>query len=280
MSMHRLFDRRSALIAIMSALAAVPQGARASETIAGVLAPTGTLRIAVFAGSPISFLEDPRTGEQRGVSYALGHRLAQHLGVGVEVIRCRTAAEVMELIAAGGADFATTNATASRAQAADFSRPLLHIGLGYLVPAGSRISSIGEIDQPGVRIGATAGSSTLRSLPGMLQHARVIGVPTLPESRAMLRTGAIEAFATNKAILHEIGDGLPGSRVLDGEWGAETHAAAIPKGRQAALPFFNAFIEEAMRSGAVRGAATAAGLRGFRLPNWAHPLESSRESKE
>lgn len=265
MTMHRRFDRRSALIAIISGLAAASHPTHAAPNATAILAPTGTLRLAVFAGSPASFIEDPRTGEQRGVSFALGHRLAQHLGISIEVIHCRTPAEVMDLIAAGKADLAMTNATAARARDADFSRPLLEIELGYLIGPESRIASPRDIDQPGVRIGATAGSSTLRNLPPLLRHAQVVGVSTLPESVAMLKTGALDAFATNKAVLHEMGDGMPGSKVLAGEWGAESLAMAIPKGRQSALPFLDAFLQEAVASSALARAAAAAGLRGFRV---------------
>ena len=67
MTLHRLFDRRSALIVIFSGRAATVHSTHASEAAASVLAPTGRLRIAVFAGSPISFVEDARTGERRGV---------------------------------------------------------------------------------------------------------------------------------------------------------------------------------------------------------------------
>lgn len=66
MTTQRLFDRRSAPVAIISGLAAAPFPTHAVQAATGVLAATGTLRLAVFAGSPISFVEDPRTGEQRG----------------------------------------------------------------------------------------------------------------------------------------------------------------------------------------------------------------------
>lgn len=265
MTMHRLFDRRSALIAILSGLAAAVHPTHASEAAAGVLAPTGRLRIAVFAGSPISFMEDARTGERRGVSYELGHQLAQRLGIPAELIRCRTVAEVMVLIAAGKADFATTNASPARAREAEFSQPVLQIELGYLVPAASRIGSLPEIDQQGVRIGATDGSSTLRNLPPLLKHAQVVSAPSLAEAVVMLKAGALDAFASNKAILYEMGDSLPAAKVLDGAWGSETIVVAIPKGRPSALPFLNAFLDDAVASGATNGAADKAGLRGFRV---------------
>ena len=42
----------------------------------------------------------------------------------------------------------------------------------------------------------------------------------------------LDAFATNKPILFEMSDGIPGSRILDGRWGVEHVAVAIPRGRE------------------------------------------------
>jgi tripartite-type tricarboxylate transporter receptor subunit TctC len=49
----------------------------------------------------------------------------------------------------------------------------------------------------------------------------------------MLQQGRIEVFATNKGILFEMADELPGAQVLPGRWGFENLTIAIPKGRAA-----------------------------------------------
>jgi polar amino acid transport system substrate-binding protein len=85
---------------------------------------------------------------------------------------------------------------------------------------------------------------------------------TLKDGIAMLADGRIDAYATNKATLFEMADSLPGSRVLDGRWGLERHAIAIPKGRDAGLPFLRAFTEDIKAQGLVKAAASRAGLRG------------------
>jgi polar amino acid transport system substrate-binding protein len=48
----------------------------------------------------------------------------------------------------------------------------------------------------------------------------------------MLSSRKLDAFATNKGILFEMADKLPGAKVLDGRWGTERHSIAIPKGRE------------------------------------------------
>jgi len=78
----------------------------------------------------------------------------------------------------------------------------------------------------------------------------------------MLADGRIDAFATNKATLFEMAEKLPGSKVLDGHWGVERHAIAIPKGREAGLPFVRKFTDDVKAEGLVAAAISRAGLRG------------------
>jgi len=50
--------------------------------------------------------------------------------------------------------------------------------------------------------------------------------------------------------------------MIDGSWGAERHALAIPKGRDSGLPYVKSFIADAVASGLVKSAVDRAGLRG------------------
>ena len=84
-------------------------------------------------------------------------------------------------------------------------------------------------------MGVTEGSSSQSTLSREFKYATVVPSPTLKSSIAMLADGRIDAYATNKAILFEMFDQSPGSRVLDGRWGIEVFAIGIPKGRGSAL---------------------------------------------
>jgi polar amino acid transport system substrate-binding protein len=170
--------------------------------------------------------------------------------------------EVIAAIAAGEADLTISNATPARAREVDFSETVVSIELGFLVPAAAAARSAAEVDAAGMRIGAVTGSTTERTLPGQLRAARVVAVANLGAGRAALAAGELDAFATNKAILFEMSDQLPGARVLDGRWGLEHLAFAVPKGRGAALPWLSAFAAEARASGLLAEAIARAGLRG------------------
>src|SRR5471032_2572614 len=51
-----------------------------------LLAPSGHLRIGVYAGSPTSMVTDAGTGQKHGLTYDLGRELAARLNVPTEYV--------------------------------------------------------------------------------------------------------------------------------------------------------------------------------------------------
>ena len=227
-----------------------------------ILAPTGVLRAGLYPGTPTSILPDAASGEPRGVGYALGKELARRLGVPYEPVVFAKNAEVLAAVKSGEVDVAFTNATTARARDMDFGPPYLEIDLGYLVPRGSAMTKPTEMDAAGLRIGVTAGSSSDAALSRDFKHAEIVRAATFDVAIEMMSAGAISAYATNKATLFEMAEKLPGSRVLDGRWGTERHAIAIPKGREQAIAFIRQFTNEVKSEGVVGTAIARAGLRG------------------
>ena len=171
-------------------------------------------------------------------------------------------AEIVEALKAGRADFTITNATPARAQDVDFTPPLVALELGYLALPGSPVVDIAAVDRPGMRIGVSQGSSSQAALTREFKQAQVVPVPSLNAAGELLQQRRLDAFATNKAIVFELADTLPGARVLPGRWGLERLAIAVPKGRDSAAPYLKTFAEEVRATGRVQQAADGAGLRG------------------
>lgn len=245
---------------LLAGCASAPPPAATPEARAA-LAPGGVLRVGVYPGSPTS-LVNGRDGRPAGLTHDLGHELARWLGVRVELVEYRRIAQVIEAMKAGEVDFTVTNASEARAREVDFTLPLLGLELGYLVPAGSRIASLADIDRPGVRVGVTQGSTSQGLLTAAYRHAQLVPVPALAAAQEQLRQGRLDAFATNKGILYELAEQLPGARVLDGRWGVEQLAIAIPKGRQAGMAYLSRFALTVRREGLLQAASERAGLRG------------------
>jgi len=258
---------RRAVVALTLAVAAVvgcataDAPAPAPSDVRTALAPTGTLRIAVYPGSPTSLVR--RAGTAHGLSVDLGREMARRLGVPAGLVEFERVEQVVEALHSGQADMTITNATRARAALVDFTEPLVLLELGILVPAGSKIASIDEVDRPGVRVGVTQGSSSQATLGRTYRNATLVPAPSLLAASTMLAEGRVDAFATNKGILYQLGDGLSGARVLDGRWGTESLAIGVPQGRQIARPWLAQFVASLRDGGDVERAAERAGLRGI-----------------
>lgn len=249
------------LVTAMAAIVSVPPDARAQGE-RDILAPTGKLRVGAYPGSPLSMVRDAKTGETHGLSFDLGKEFARQLDVPFELVEFQRIADVLDAMKAGTVDFTVSNATPARAQDVAFSQTLLALELGYLVPASSAIAATADVDKSGVRVGVTKGSTSERTLPKLLPNASVVPAQNLKVAIEMLGHNELDVFATNKPILFEMSDQMSGARILDGRWGVEQVAVAVPKGRDGAMERVRHFVEEAQTNGFLAQAITKAGLRG------------------
>ena len=254
--MNRFVIMMAAASLVASTFGAFAQDARQ------ILAPTGKLRVGVYFGSPTSMVRDSKTNEVHGLSYDLGQELARRLNVPFEQVSYQRISDVLEGMKAGDVDFTISNSTPARAAVVTFSQNLLTIELGYLVAAHSPITAIADIRKPGLRIGVTKGSTSQGTIPKMLPNATVVPAENYKRGIEMLEHGEIDTYATNKPTLFEMSDQMPGSRILEGRWGEEHLAVAIPKNHEAGLEYIRRYVEEVQTSGLVAQSAERAGLRG------------------
>ena len=257
----------SILVLATGVIAQAPNGrantvAQIAPDVQQALAPRGKLRVGVYPGSPTSMIRDRASGETKGLAYELGQEFARRLNIPFEPVEFTQIADVLDALKRGAVDFTVTNASPARAKDVDFTAPILGVELGYLVPPRSSIATLADVDRPGVRVGVTAGGSSHATLQREFKHATVVPSPSVTAAVEMLADGRVDAYATNKAILFEMSDQSPGSRVLDGRWGIEVFAMGIPKGREVAMPAVRRFADEARSQGLVKRAAERAGLRG------------------
>jgi polar amino acid transport system substrate-binding protein len=246
----------AALVLVASTVGAFAEDAQA------ILAPTGKLRIGVYYGSPTSLVRDSKTNEFHGLSFDLGKELAKRLNVPFEQVNYQRISEVLEGVAKGEVDFTVSNSTPARAAQVAFSQTLLTIELGYLVTATSPIAAIADIQKPGLRVGVTQNSTSQGAIPKLLPNATVVPAQNYKRGIEMLEHGEIDTYATNKPTLFEMSDQMPGSRILEGRWGEEHLAVAIPREHAVGLEYIKHFVEDVQTNGLVARSAEQAGLRG------------------
>lgn len=227
------------------------------------LAPTGKLRAGIAVGavsSPTWSVRDPATGEPKGVTVDLARELGAKLGVPVELVPYPNSGELTAGGPKGEWDVGFMPMDATRAQMVDFGPAYFQVESTYLVPAGSNIMSLADVDKPGVRVAGIGGTTTARAAQRSLKNIKVLEYRTVDEVLELTRAGQADAVALGRESLVDLSKKLPGSRVLPGYYQATGVAIAVPKGHPAALAYVTDFMENAKASGSVRRALDRSGL--------------------
>ena len=217
------------------------------------LAPTGRLRVALQLANPLNVVQTA-SGEA-GVGFDLGGELAQRLGVAFESVFYPSVGALLDTSQSGAWDVAFVGFSAARAQQWDFTALHAQVEFGYLVPPGSAIATMADVDRPGVRVAVQQGSGPDTFFTGTLRNALVVRAASNPAALDVVRSGGAHVMGSIKPVLFELSSDLPGSRVLEGRPGIDPHAMAIPKGRgDLAVTYARQFIENAKAEGRVQAA--------------------------
>ena len=233
-----------------------------SAAVLSDLAPTGKLRVGINYGNPVLATRDPSSGDLRGVAVDLGRELGRRVGVPVELVAFESAGKMFDAVKAGAWDVAFLAVDPGRADQIDFTAPYVEIEGTYLVPAGSALRAIADVDRDRVRIGISSKSAYDLFLSRSIQHAELIRATDPNGAFQLILAGKVDVVAGVRQHLVANAELLPGSRVLDGRFMAIQQALGIPKGRATGASYLREFIEEVKASGLVAQAIEKAGVRG------------------
>ena len=264
-AVSRIFWAFVVIVGLISTGFACAGAASAAEEQA--LAPTGKLRVALLTGDATQAIRDAASSELKGVGFDLGKHLAQRMGVPFEPVLYPSIGGLLDGGKAGAWDVAFIGLTPARAKEWDFTGPHLEVEFGYLVPAGSAITAIADVDRPGIRVVVQERSGPEAFISRNLKNAAVVPAPDYAAALEMQKSGKADVIFSIKPILFDLSRQMPGSRVLDGSPGNVPQAMALPKGRDPAITYARKFIEEAKSGGLVKAAVERAGLRGVVIPN-------------
>jgi polar amino acid transport system substrate-binding protein len=225
------------------------------------LAPTGKLRAGINYGNVVLVQKDPATGESRGPAIDLARELGKRLGVPVEIVAYTSVGPMFDGAKTGAWDIAFLGADPARAGEIDFTAAYLELETTYLVPPGSRLLAMADVDQD-VRVAAPARAAYELFLSRSLQRANLVRAQDANVAFELLVAGKVEALAGLRQALVPLAEKLRGSRILDGRFMAVQQAVAAPKGRDAGLAYLRAYVEEAKASGMVARSIEKTGFRG------------------
>src|SRR5215213_5568639 len=230
-----------------------------------MLAPTGRLRVAIAVGSAISATwakRDSQTGQPTGPTVDLANIFAERNGLPLALVDYGSSGEIIQAASAGSWDVSFTPVDAERKAIVDFG-PSFALGEStYMVPRGSSISNLGDVDRPGTRIYGVENTATIRSCRRTLKNTTAVGLARLEEVLAKFRNGEADAIALGKESLLSILPEFPGARILDGNFLATGTALAVPRGNSVALEVFSQLLEQLKADGTVRKILDRHGMTG------------------
>ncbi len=221
-----------------------------SPAVRTELAPTGTLRVGLNMSNFLLTATDAATGKPKGLAADLGQELGKRLGVPVELVPFPTPGAVADAAKSGTWDVGFIGAEPQRANEIDFTAAYVEIEATYLVPPGSPIKAVGDVDRKGVRIAISDRSAYDLYLTRELKHAELIR----ERGDAIMKrfiSDKLDAMAGLRPGLMKDQAKFPGSRILDGNFTTVQQAAGAPKGRPAGAKYLREFIEDVKATGLV-----------------------------
>jgi polar amino acid transport system substrate-binding protein len=214
------------------------------------LTPTGKLRVGVNLGNFLLVQRNP-DGTIRGIVPDLAAELASRLGVEAELRQYEKVGEVADGAKKGEWDVAFIGAEPQRAAEIDFTAPYVEIEATYLVPAGSTIRSIAEVDRKGVRIAVAGRSAYHLWLERNIKAAELVVGDSIDHSEKRFLEEGLDVLAGLRPRLLQDLDKMPGARILEGRFTAVQQAIGTPKGRPDGAAYLRKFAEDVKASGLV-----------------------------
>ena len=234
-----------------------------SENIAEQLAPTGVLRAGINMSNFLLVTGRTESGDPDGVSPDMARALAERLGVPVKMVPFPTPGELADAAADDVWDIGNIGAEPQRAEKIAFTLAYSEIEATYMVPPGSPIRSVEEVDRPGIRIAVSARSAYELWLSRNIEHAELVLAQGLGAAFQLFVDEGLDALAgLRPGLIGDVGK-LPGARILDGQFSAVQQAIGVPRSRpESAAAFVAAFVEEAKTSGLVASLIARHGVEG------------------
>ena len=234
-----------------------------NPAILAQLAPTGRLRAGINMSNFLLVSSRGPNGEPQGVSPDMAEAVAEALGVELERIPYPSPGALADAVETNEWDIGLIGAEPQRAEKIAFTAAYAEIAATYLVPSGSPITDLAEIDRPGLRIAVSARSAYDLWLARNIHHATLL--------RAEGLQGAVDLFARENcdalagllpALLTDIAR-FPGARILPGRFTAVQQAIGTSRANTEAAAFLAGFVEDAKASGLVARLIERHGVQGL-----------------
>lgn len=222
-----------------------------SDEIRDQLAPTGALRAGINMANKLLVTGTTPSGDPDGVGPEFARHIADGLGVPVVYVPFPTPGELADAVTEDVWDIGLIGAEPTRAEKIAFTAAYVEIEATYLVPEGSPLKTIEQVDSEGVRIAVSGRSAYDLYLTRSLEHAELHRAKGLPGALELFLTEKMDALAGLLPALNDDLAKVPGGRILDGQFTAVQQAVGTARAKTEAAAYLSDVVEDAKASGLI-----------------------------
>jgi polar amino acid transport system substrate-binding protein len=231
--------------------------------IAAELAPKGVLRAGINMSNFLLVTGKTASGDPAGVAPDMAAEIARRLGVPVAYVPFERPSKLADAAGTDTWDIGLIGAEPQRAEKIAFTPAYCEIEATYLVPGDSPISSVAEVDRPGVRITVRRGAAYDLWLERNIKQATVLRSDSADGPFDQFVSEKLEAYAALKPALLKDREKLPGSKILPSNFMTVQQAIGTDKKNAAGAAFLRDFVAEAKKSGLVAQLIEKHGVQGL-----------------
>jgi len=222
-----------------------------SDKARAELAPTGVLRAGINLSNFLLVTGRSASGDPVGVAPDVAGEIAKSLGVPVKYVPFKSPGELADQAGKDTWDIGLIGAEPQRAAVMTFSAAYVEIEATYMVPPGSPITSIDQVDRKGVKVVTSARSAYGLWLENNIKNAELIQIAGLDGAFNKFKDDKIDVLAgLRPGLLKDVAK-MPGATILPGKFSAVQQAVGCNKPATEGARYIADFVENAKKSGLV-----------------------------
>ena len=233
------------------------------SAILAELAPHGVLRAGINLSNFLLVTGRDEHGSPVGVAPDMARAVAERLGVPLRLVPYARPGILADACGTDAWDIGLIGAEPQRAETIAFTAAYAEIEATFLVPAGSPVTSIAEVDRAGLRIASTARAAYDLWLERNIRQATVLRAESIDGAFALFTEQGLDVLAGLRPRLIADAARLPGARILDGQFSSVQQAIGTARRNTAGAAFLHGFVEEAKASGLVARLIEKHGVQGL-----------------
>ncbi|WP_063084062.1 transporter substrate-binding domain-containing protein [Weissella cibaria] len=193
-----------------------------------------------------------KTGKLEGFDVDMAKQITKRVNpkAKVELTQITSGTRIPMLLNANiDAIIATMSITPDREKVVDFSKPYFNAGQAILVKKGSGIKDIYDLNKPGARILAVAGSTSAVVVKKFAPKAKVVALSDYATALTALKAGQGDALTTDNGILYGMAAGSKSLEVVGGPFTKEPYGVAMDENNPKLVKAVNKAIDDIKADG-------------------------------